>query len=199
MGSSFEVHSNRTLRLEALNIATIISGKEALAQDQVRLHPTNNTLMISTPEEARHGAYAQIMSIRIGTRATDVTAYVAPPDHPVRGVLHMAHSDLPPDVNDHLRNTTKKCEEMFPQSVASLSDHRNNECLKQVAGPKANEQRPRDVFCAQRGLFQPYIDCVMKTQRDMMKAYAKLSATELRAVRDGLVCMLTTWNELLRT
>ncbi|XP_037570588.1 uncharacterized protein LOC119452695 [Dermacentor silvarum] len=107
--------------------------------------------------------------------------------------------DLPPDVNDQLRNTTKKCEEMFPQSVASLSDHRNNECLKQVAGPEANEQRPRDVFCAQRRLFQPYIDCVMKTQRDMLKAYAKLSATELRAVRDGLVCMLTTWNELLRS
>ncbi|KAL3244648.1 hypothetical protein MRX96_018631 [Rhipicephalus microplus] len=107
--------------------------------------------------------------------------------------------DLPQDVNDQLRNTTRKCEEMFPPSVASLSDHRNIECLKQVAGPQADEHKTREVFCAQRELFQPYIDCVMKSQRDMLKAYAKLSATELRAVRDGLVCMLTTWNELLRT
>ncbi|XP_037508800.1 uncharacterized protein LOC119385435 [Rhipicephalus sanguineus] len=132
-------------------------------------------------------------------------------DHPVVNRLALGASvapkrtaldiicDLPQDVNDQLRNTTRKCEEMFPQSVASLSDHRNIQCLKQVAGPQADEQKPRDVFCAQRGLFQPYIDCVMKSQRDMLKAYAKLSATELRAVRDGLVCMLTTWNELLRT
>ncbi|KAH7936695.1 hypothetical protein HPB49_003126 [Dermacentor silvarum] len=65
---------------------------EALAQDQVRLHPANNTFTISTPVEARARTYAQITSITIGTNSTDATAYLAPPDDAVRGVIHMAHT-----------------------------------------------------------------------------------------------------------
>ncbi|XP_077558148.1 uncharacterized protein LOC144173719 [Haemaphysalis longicornis] len=98
-----------------------------------------------------------------------------------------------------MRNTTRKCEEMFPRSVATLSEDRNSACLKQVAGSHADKDKAREVFCTQRELFQPYMDCVMENQREMLRAYSKLSPLELRAVRDGLVCMLTTWNELLRT
>ncbi|KAH7977479.1 hypothetical protein HPB49_001874 [Dermacentor silvarum] len=64
---------------------------EALDQDQVRLHPAN-TFTISTPVEARARAYAQITSITIGTNSADATAYIAPPDDAVRGVIHMAHT-----------------------------------------------------------------------------------------------------------
>ncbi|KAH7965429.1 hypothetical protein HPB49_007614 [Dermacentor silvarum] len=70
-------------------------GQEALAQDQVGLHLANNTFTISTPVEARARIYAQITSITIGTNSTDATAYLAPPDDAVRGVIHMAHSGEP--------------------------------------------------------------------------------------------------------
>ncbi|KAH7936854.1 hypothetical protein HPB49_005752 [Dermacentor silvarum] len=76
----------------AICAATKIPLQEALAQDQVRLHPANNTFTISTPVEARARTYAQITSITIGTNSTDATAYLAPPDDAVRGVIHMAHS-----------------------------------------------------------------------------------------------------------
>ncbi|KAL1415861.1 hypothetical protein MTO96_028644 [Rhipicephalus appendiculatus] len=118
-------------------------------------------------------------------------------DHPRANRLALAASvapkrtaldiicDLPQDVNDQLRNTTRKCEEMFPQSVASLSDHRNIECLKQVAGPQADEHKPRDVFCAQRGLFQPVrILIVLEYRRTdgacMPNSYAQWLNGELR-------------------
>ncbi|KAH7970321.1 hypothetical protein HPB49_003766 [Dermacentor silvarum] len=70
--------------------ATKIPLREALAQ--VRLHPANNTFTISTPVEARARTYAQITSITIGTNSTDATAYIAPPDDAVRGVIYRAHS-----------------------------------------------------------------------------------------------------------
>ena len=78
--------------LTAICAITEIPLQEALAQDQLRLHPTNNTFTISTPVEDRARAYAHITSIPIGTSSADVTAYLAPPDDAVRGVIHMAHS-----------------------------------------------------------------------------------------------------------
>ncbi|KAH7977681.1 hypothetical protein HPB49_003168 [Dermacentor silvarum] len=90
---SFDVSKETPRRLfTAICAATKIPLQEALAQDQVRLHPANNTFTISTPVEARARTYAQITSITIGTTLTDATAYLAPPDHAVRGVIHMAHS-----------------------------------------------------------------------------------------------------------
>ncbi|KAH7973770.1 hypothetical protein HPB49_005039 [Dermacentor silvarum] len=89
----FDVSKETPRRLfTAICAATKIPLQEALAQDQVRLHPANNTFTISTPVEARARTYAQITSITIGTNSTDATAYLAPPDDAVRGVIHMAHS-----------------------------------------------------------------------------------------------------------
>ncbi|KAL3256422.1 hypothetical protein MRX96_017149 [Rhipicephalus microplus] len=73
----------RTL-LTAISSTTAVSLQEALAQDQLRLHPTNNTFTLSTPVEARGRAYAELTSISLGASRTDVTAYLAPPDDAVR-------------------------------------------------------------------------------------------------------------------
>ncbi|KAL3213304.1 hypothetical protein MRX96_035537 [Rhipicephalus microplus] len=73
----------RTL-LTAISSTTAVSLQEALAQDQLRLHPTNNTFTLSTPVEARARAYAELTSISLGASRTDVTAYLAPPDDAVR-------------------------------------------------------------------------------------------------------------------
>ncbi|KAL1467303.1 hypothetical protein MTO96_026216 [Rhipicephalus appendiculatus] len=82
----------RTL-LTAIASATEVSLQEALAQDQLRLHPTNNTFTLSTPVEDRARAYAQLTSILLGGSRTDVTAYLAPPDDAVRCIIHMAYND----------------------------------------------------------------------------------------------------------
>ncbi|KAL3242737.1 hypothetical protein MRX96_002504 [Rhipicephalus microplus] len=73
----------RTL-LTAISSTTAVSLQEALAQDQLRLHPTNNTFTLSTPVVARARAYAELTSISLGASRTDVTAYLAPPDDAVR-------------------------------------------------------------------------------------------------------------------
>ncbi|KAH7971971.1 hypothetical protein HPB52_004502 [Rhipicephalus sanguineus] len=80
----------RTL-LTALSSATEVSLQEALAQDQLRLHPINNTFTISTPVEARARSYAHLTSIPLGASGTDVTAYLAPPDDAVRYPLLGGH------------------------------------------------------------------------------------------------------------
>ncbi|KAL3179143.1 hypothetical protein MRX96_038244 [Rhipicephalus microplus] len=84
----------RTL-LTAISSTTAVSLQEALAQDQLRLHPTNNTFTLSTPVEARARAYAELTSISLGASRTDVTAYLAPPDDAVRCIIHMAYNDEP--------------------------------------------------------------------------------------------------------
>ncbi|KAH7983571.1 hypothetical protein HPB52_012659 [Rhipicephalus sanguineus] len=84
----------RTL-LTAISSATEVSLQEALAQDQLRLHPINNTFTISTPVETRARAYAHLTSIPLGASRTDVTAYLAPPDDAVRCIIHMAYNDEP--------------------------------------------------------------------------------------------------------
>ncbi|KAH7981018.1 hypothetical protein HPB49_020985 [Dermacentor silvarum] len=61
-----------------------------LRNPEMRRH---QQLDASTPVETQARAYAQITSIIIGTSSTDATAYLAPPDDAVRGVvIHMAHS-----------------------------------------------------------------------------------------------------------
>ncbi|KAL1469466.1 hypothetical protein MTO96_025073 [Rhipicephalus appendiculatus] len=82
----------RTL-ITAISTATEVSLQEALAQDQLRLHPTNNTFTLSTPVEDRARAYAQLTSIPLGGSRIDVTAYLAPPDDAVRCIIHMAYND----------------------------------------------------------------------------------------------------------
>ncbi|KAH8022592.1 hypothetical protein HPB51_000892 [Rhipicephalus microplus] len=81
--------------LTAISSTTAVSLQEALAQDQLRLHPTNNTFTLSTPVEARARAYAELTSISLGASRTDVTAYLAPPDDAVRCIIHMAYNDEP--------------------------------------------------------------------------------------------------------
>ncbi|KAH7978326.1 hypothetical protein HPB49_005196 [Dermacentor silvarum] len=119
----FDVSKETPRRLfTAICAATKIPLQEALAQDQVRLHPANNTFTISTPVEARARTYAQITSITIGTNSTDATAYLAPPDDAVRGVIHMAHSAVN---NYHFRHWTSAqsypllggCSHMFSPST----------------------------------------------------------------------------------
>ncbi|KAL1451242.1 hypothetical protein MTO96_006300 [Rhipicephalus appendiculatus] len=80
----------RTL-ITAISSGTEVSLQEALAQDQLRLHPTN-TFTLSTPVEDRARAYAQFTSIPLGGSRIDVTAYLAPPDDAVRCINHMAYN-----------------------------------------------------------------------------------------------------------
>ncbi|KAL1466323.1 hypothetical protein MTO96_042818 [Rhipicephalus appendiculatus] len=82
----------RTL-ITAISTATEVSLQEALTQDQLRLHPTNNTFTLSTPVEDRARVYAQLTSIPLGGSRIDVTAYLAPPDDAVRCIIHMAYND----------------------------------------------------------------------------------------------------------
>ncbi|XP_070381333.1 uncharacterized protein [Dermacentor albipictus] len=66
--------------------------QEALAQDKVWLHTTNDIFMVSTPEQVRARSYAQITLIPISMSSTDATAYLALPNGAVRDVIHMTHN-----------------------------------------------------------------------------------------------------------
>ncbi|KAH7959748.1 hypothetical protein HPB49_013537 [Dermacentor silvarum] len=133
----FDVSKETPRRLfTAISAATKIPLQEALAQDQVQLHPANNTFTISTPMEARARAYAQILSITIGTNSTDATAYFALPDDAVRGVIRMAHSDLCPKLSAFGRVFTR-----FPHRPKMETcykccriRHRQDVCLAPASG-----------------------------------------------------------------
>ncbi|KAH8022693.1 hypothetical protein HPB51_001593 [Rhipicephalus microplus] len=93
-GLDVTTQTPRTL-LTAISSTTAVSLQEVLAQDQLRLHPTNNTFTLSTPVEARARAYAELTSISLGASRTDVTAYLAPPDDARSLLITLTTGPLP--------------------------------------------------------------------------------------------------------
>lgn len=76
----------------AIYNAAKIDGRLAITADQVRIHPTNNTVTISTPEKERAFLYAKIQTLTIDSNAIRVATYAPAPDDSVRGIIYRAYS-----------------------------------------------------------------------------------------------------------
>ncbi|KAL1472287.1 hypothetical protein MTO96_039439 [Rhipicephalus appendiculatus] len=74
MRSGINFHQSPVFRPDPADFSFIAFGKEALAQDQLRLHPASITFALSTTVESRALAYAQLTSIPLGGSRTDATA-----------------------------------------------------------------------------------------------------------------------------
>ncbi|XP_070395457.1 uncharacterized protein [Dermacentor albipictus] len=76
----------------AIYAAANVDQRLAVTTDQVRIHPTNNTVIVSTPDSARAVSYAKVRAITIDTTEVAVAAYAPAPDNSVRGILYRAYS-----------------------------------------------------------------------------------------------------------
>ncbi|XP_065302332.2 uncharacterized protein [Dermacentor albipictus] len=76
----------------AIYAAANVDQRLAVTADQVRMHPTNNTVTVSTPDSARAVSYAKVRAITIDTTEVPVAAYAPAPDNSVRGILYRAYS-----------------------------------------------------------------------------------------------------------
>lgn len=67
--------------------ATGLAHEEA-EEDVLRIHTTKNIIVASTPSMNRAEKYNAIRKLRIGGKTYEVTAYVAPPEDTIKGVIH---------------------------------------------------------------------------------------------------------------
>ncbi|KAH7932009.1 hypothetical protein HPB52_025025 [Rhipicephalus sanguineus] len=77
---------------EALCAAAAFDSPEVLHIDQVRIHPTNNTITVSTPDENRAMAYLKITQLQVADQSCAMAVYAPAPDNSVRGIIFNAHS-----------------------------------------------------------------------------------------------------------
>ncbi|KAH8008980.1 hypothetical protein HPB51_008551 [Rhipicephalus microplus] len=77
---------------EALCATAGFDSPEVLHTDQMRIHPTNNTITVSTPDVNRAMAYLKITQVKIADQSCAMAAYVPAPDNSVRGIIFNAHS-----------------------------------------------------------------------------------------------------------
>ncbi|KAH7986261.1 hypothetical protein HPB49_026055 [Dermacentor silvarum] len=66
---------------------------ESLKEDQVRVHPTSNTALSSTPSRVRAEAYYNIKCYKIEQQECAVLTYAPAPENSVKGVIYYAYSD----------------------------------------------------------------------------------------------------------
>lgn len=79
----------------ALRAAARLTSAIAAEEDIVRVNGTNNTLTVSTPCINRSGAYATVKTLKLGDRDLPVSAFVAPLENSVRGVIYNAYDGCP--------------------------------------------------------------------------------------------------------
>ncbi|KAH7948395.1 hypothetical protein HPB52_021191 [Rhipicephalus sanguineus] len=79
----------------ALRAAARLTSVTAAEEDLVRVNGTNNTLTVSTPCMNRSGAYATVKTLKLGDHDLPVSAYVAPLENSVRGVIYNAYDGCP--------------------------------------------------------------------------------------------------------
>ncbi|KAL1424104.1 hypothetical protein MTO96_003603 [Rhipicephalus appendiculatus] len=78
---------------KAVCAAAQVNPAEVVAEDQLRLHPTNNTALISTPSLDRAGRYIKLQVVKIGQQEIQVFAYAPAPENSTKGILYHACSD----------------------------------------------------------------------------------------------------------
>ncbi|KAL1482897.1 hypothetical protein MTO96_013359 [Rhipicephalus appendiculatus] len=77
---------------EALCAAAGFDSPAVLNIDQVRIHPTNNTITVSTPDENRAMVYLKITQLKVADQSCAMAVYAPAPDNSVRGIIFNAHS-----------------------------------------------------------------------------------------------------------
>ncbi|KAH8023741.1 hypothetical protein HPB51_016480 [Rhipicephalus microplus] len=77
---------------EALCAAAGFDSPEVLHTDQMRIHLTNNTITVSTPDVNRAMAYLKITNVKIADQSCAMAVYAPAPDNSVRGTIFNAHS-----------------------------------------------------------------------------------------------------------
>ncbi|KAH7967840.1 hypothetical protein HPB52_002911 [Rhipicephalus sanguineus] len=77
---------------EALYAAAAFDSPAVLHIDQVRIHPTNNTVTVSTPDDNREMAYLKIAQLKVADQSCAMAAYAPATDDSVRGIIFNAHS-----------------------------------------------------------------------------------------------------------
>ncbi|KAL3222918.1 hypothetical protein MRX96_028288 [Rhipicephalus microplus] len=58
----------------------------------MRIHPTNNTITVSTPDVNRAMAYLKVTQVKIANQSCAMAVYAPAPDNSVRGIIINAHS-----------------------------------------------------------------------------------------------------------
>lgn len=64
------------------------------SRDTVRIHPVNNTFILSVADSARAQAYLRITSLTVSGTTFTVHLYAPPPDDALRGILYHAYDDF---------------------------------------------------------------------------------------------------------
>ncbi|KAH7956939.1 hypothetical protein HPB52_013789 [Rhipicephalus sanguineus] len=77
---------------EALCAAATFDSPAVLHIDQVRIHPTNNTIRVSTPDENSAMAYLKITQLEVADQSCAMAVFAPAPDHSVRGRIFNAHN-----------------------------------------------------------------------------------------------------------
>ncbi|KAH7983769.1 hypothetical protein HPB52_014195 [Rhipicephalus sanguineus] len=87
------LHHGATKLFKAVCAAAQVNPTEVVAEDQLRLHPTNNTALISTPSLDRASRYIKLQVVKIGQQEIQVFAYAPAPENSTKGILYHACSD----------------------------------------------------------------------------------------------------------
>ncbi|KAH7951468.1 hypothetical protein HPB52_009412 [Rhipicephalus sanguineus] len=87
------LHHGATELFKAVCAAAQVNPTEVVAEDQLRLHPTNNTALISTPSLDRAGRYIKLQVVKIGQQEIQFFAYAPAPENSTKGILHHTCSD----------------------------------------------------------------------------------------------------------
>lgn len=82
---------------KALLKAASLPDQPPASRDKLRVHPTNNTFIISVPDSVRAQAYLRITSLQIGDRTIEFHVYAPPPDDAFRGIMFNAYDSFTDD------------------------------------------------------------------------------------------------------
>ncbi|KAH6921450.1 hypothetical protein HPB50_000598 [Hyalomma asiaticum] len=79
---------------DAISTAAKLDARLALPFDQATIHPTNNSVAVSTPDQQRAEAYYNITRLQHTQEKLDtlVTTYIPAPENSLRGLGYRAYS-----------------------------------------------------------------------------------------------------------
>ncbi|KAH8039808.1 hypothetical protein HPB51_009000 [Rhipicephalus microplus] len=77
---------------EALCAAAGFDSPEVLHANQMRIHPTNHAITVSTPDVNHAMAYLKITQVKIADQSCAMAVYAPAPNNSVRGIIFNAHS-----------------------------------------------------------------------------------------------------------
>lgn len=87
------LHYGAASLFQAVCVAAQLKPEEAVAEDQLRIHPTNNTALVSTPSIARADRYIKLQGIIVEQQEIRLFAYAPAPENSNKGILHSACSN----------------------------------------------------------------------------------------------------------